>query len=283
MVIRAGDFLERFFGARVAAIDIRVIFFHQLAVLRFDFCFITRVFEVKGGERIFVAGVDGFGVGFVIDAACIAEHAAEGFLELGGGVAFHLVDAPGGAVAGRGVALEVVDFLFAHAFEIVPFFVERGDVLLAEPLVFVQMVAAARRAEVALVQAIAPIAAVAGRFHTLRFFSLCHIGVISRKFRKLSTTGVGKIMGVADQMEKLIVEHFAPREFHIQDDSAQHAGHAGARAGGESHFKVIVVSEKFEGLNAVARHRLVYAALKPLIDAGLHALVIEARTVGEVG
>ena len=60
------------------------------------------------------------------------------------------------------------------------------------------------------------------------------------------------------------------------------AGHAGARAEGESHFTVKIVSEKFVGANRVARHRMVYDVLKPLFDDGLHALAIEAKTPSEV-
>ena len=86
---------------------------------------------------------------------------------------------------------------------------------------------------------------------------------------------------VAQRMELLLVEHFSPRLLSIMDDSAKHAGHSGARAGGESHFTVTIVSEKFVGQNAVARHRAVYAALKPLIDEGLHALAIQAKTPDE--
>ena len=81
---------------------------------------------------------------------------------------------------------------------------------------------------------------------------------------------------VSQRMEDLLVEAFAPTELSIMDDSAKHAGHSGARAGGESHFSVRVVSAAFAGKSRVARHRMVYAALKPLIDEGLHALAIEA-------
>jgi BolA protein len=89
------------------------------------------------------------------------------------------------------------------------------------------------------------------------------------------------MMSVADQIETLLREQLSPSALQVIDDSARHAGHAGARAGGESHFTVKVTSAKFEGLNAVARHRAVYAALKPLLDAGLHALAIEAKAPGE--
>lgn len=67
----------------------------------------------------------------------------------------------------------------------------------------------------------------------------------------------------------------------IIDDSAKHAGHAGAKPGGETHFTVKIVSDAFAGKNAVARHRMVYAALKPLLDEGLHALAIEAKAPTE--
>ncbi len=89
-------------------------------------------------------------------------------------------------------------------------------------------------------------------------------------------------MRVAEHIEKLLTEQLAPTSLQVIDDSAKHAGHSGARAGGESHFTVKIVSEKFVGMNAVARHRAVYAALKPLLDAGLHALAIEAKAVGEI-
>ena len=66
----------------------------------------------------------------------------------------------------------------------------------------------------------------------------------------------------------------------MQDDSHLHAGHAGAREG--RHFSVKLVSERFTGLSRVARHRLVYDSLKPLIDRGIHALAIDARAPGDL-
>lgn len=67
-----------------------------------------------------------------------------------------------------------------------------------------------------------------------------------------------------------------PLELDVQDDSHLHAGHAGAREGG--HYTVRIVSARFEGLNRVARHRLVYDALQGLIQSGIHALAIQARS-----
>ena len=67
-----------------------------------------------------------------------------------------------------------------------------------------------------------------------------------------------------------------PTELSIQDDSHLHAGNAGAREGG--HYTVRIVSARFEGLTRVARHRLVYDALQGLIQTGIHALAIQARS-----
>ena len=88
-------------------------------------------------------------------------------------------------------------------------------------------------------------------------------------------------MAIAEKIEAALQMAFAPVKLTVVDDSAKHAGHAGARAQGESHFTVRIVSEKFVGLSRVARHRAVYAVLQPLFDAGLHALVIDAKTVDE--
>ena len=68
----------------------------------------------------------------------------------------------------------------------------------------------------------------------------------------------------------------------VVDESAQHAGHAGAR-GGKGHFRVRVVSPAFAGHGPLARHRMVYRALGELMDTDIHALGIEALTPEETG
>ncbi|HPF27455.1 MAG: BolA family protein [Steroidobacteraceae bacterium] len=78
-----------------------------------------------------------------------------------------------------------------------------------------------------------------------------------------------------ERLRALLVAALAPLELDIQDDSAQHAGHAGAREGG--HFRVRIVSERFAGMPVRERHRLVYAAVADLMGAGIHALSIDAR------
>jgi BolA protein len=67
-----------------------------------------------------------------------------------------------------------------------------------------------------------------------------------------------------------------PLALQREDESAQHAGHAGARPSGGSHWRLAIVSEAFRGKNAVARHRMVYEALGDLMKRDIHALRIEA-------
>ena len=82
------------------------------------------------------------------------------------------------------------------------------------------------------------------------------------------------------QIEARLTDAFAPVQLEVVDDSARHAGHAGA-AGGAGHFQVRIVSGRFRGLPLLARHRLVYEALRPLLEAQIHALNIEAHAPGE--
>ena len=79
----------------------------------------------------------------------------------------------------------------------------------------------------------------------------------------------------ADDLRTALDAALAPRALEIDDDSHLHAGHAGAREG--RHYSVHIVSERFAGLSRVARHRLVYDALRSLIPRGIHALAIDAK------
>ena len=75
------------------------------------------------------------------------------------------------------------------------------------------------------------------------------------------------------------LETLAPSSLNIEDESARHAGHAGAGGGG--HYRLTIVSSRFQGLDAVARHRLVYETLGDLMQKGIHALAISAYTPEE--
>ena len=82
-----------------------------------------------------------------------------------------------------------------------------------------------------------------------------------------------------DAIVTALTAQLAPAELEVVDDSAAHAGHAGARDG--SHFNVRIVSARFAGLPRISRHRLVYDALRPWMAGGIHALAIDARTPDE--
>jgi len=81
------------------------------------------------------------------------------------------------------------------------------------------------------------------------------------------------------RIEAKLRETLAPERLEIIDESSKHAGHAGARSGG--HFAVTIVSVRFEGLNPIQRHRLVYEALGELMKTDVHALSVRALTPGE--
>ena len=84
---------------------------------------------------------------------------------------------------------------------------------------------------------------------------------------------------VMEQIRSALERAFAPKVLEIVDDSARHVGHPGARGGG--HFRVTLVAEAFRGRSALERHRLVYAAVAPLMSSAVHALNIIARTPEE--
>lgn len=87
-------------------------------------------------------------------------------------------------------------------------------------------------------------------------------------------------MNVADLIrERLSV--LAPESISIEDDSAQHAGHEGARGGG-GHYQLVVVSPQFAGRPLQARHRMIYDALGPLMHREIHALAIRAYAPTEI-
>jgi len=81
-------------------------------------------------------------------------------------------------------------------------------------------------------------------------------------------------MTVATTMQQKLSERFAPVRLEIIDDSHRHAGHAGARPGGETHFSVTLVSETFRGMGRVARQRLVYQTLADELAGSVHALAL---------
>ncbi|HEY1751370.1 MAG TPA: BolA family protein [Caulobacteraceae bacterium] len=88
---------------------------------------------------------------------------------------------------------------------------------------------------------------------------------------------------VADALRRKLTSALAPNRLQVDDDSDRHAGHAGAREGGESHFTVTIESAAFAGLSRVERQRLVYAALAEELAGPVHALSLKALAPGEGG
>lgn len=80
------------------------------------------------------------------------------------------------------------------------------------------------------------------------------------------------------RMRNKLTAEFQPIYLEIKDDSKKHAGHAGADPKGETHFSIFIVSDKFEGLNPLARHRAVYAVLADELKERVHALILKAAT-----
>ena len=86
---------------------------------------------------------------------------------------------------------------------------------------------------------------------------------------------------IFDAIHDKLTSAFAPTRLEIEDDSARHHGHAGARPGGESHFNVTIESPVFAGEGKVARQRMVYRALAQELAGPVHALSVKALAPGE--
>jgi BolA protein len=88
-------------------------------------------------------------------------------------------------------------------------------------------------------------------------------------------------MSMAERIEDKLRARFAPSRLAVADDSHKHKGHAGYREGGETHFRVELVSQAFDGLSRVARQRLVYEALAEELQERVHALQLRTLTPAE--
>jgi BolA protein len=88
-------------------------------------------------------------------------------------------------------------------------------------------------------------------------------------------------MLVVDAITKKLTEAFVPQSLNVVDESELHAGHAGHRPGGQTHYRVYIVSEAFKGKTRLERHRMINAALAAELSGGVHALAIHAAATGE--
>ena len=90
-------------------------------------------------------------------------------------------------------------------------------------------------------------------------------------------------MQVKQTITDKLTKAFAPQSLDVVDESHRHEGHAGHRPGGETHFRVNIVSEAFRGKSRIDRHRMVNETLSGELAGGVHALAIHARAPGEAG
>jgi BolA protein len=87
-------------------------------------------------------------------------------------------------------------------------------------------------------------------------------------------------VSVTERIERSLAA-LAPESLEVVDESAAHAGHAGARSGG-GHYRLVIVARAFQGKPAQLRHRMVYEALGPMMKREIHALAIKAYAPGEI-
>ena len=88
-------------------------------------------------------------------------------------------------------------------------------------------------------------------------------------------------MTTRDVITEKLNAAFTPQSVEVVDESHQHAGHAGHREGGETHFRVYIVAEMFRGKSRLERHRMINATLVGELEGGVHALAIHASAPGE--
>jgi BolA protein len=88
-------------------------------------------------------------------------------------------------------------------------------------------------------------------------------------------------MQVKNVIAEKLAAAFAPQSLDVQDESHRHEGHGGHRPGGQTHFRVHIVSEAFRGKSRIERHRMINQTLANELAAGVHALAIHASAPGE--
>jgi BolA protein len=120
--------------------------------------------------------------------------------------------------------------------------------------------------------------------YAMRKASSLDIANTSGSDASLTKTGTelsAAIMSTKDTIINKLREAFLPESLDVADESHLHEGHAGHRPGGETHFRVYIVSEAFEGKSRIERHRMVNATLDAELQGSVHALAIKAQTPGE--
>jgi len=94
---------------------------------------------------------------------------------------------------------------------------------------------------------------------------------------------IAAAMSTRDTITNRLREAFSPESLDVVDESQLHEGHAGHRPGGETHFRVYIVSAAFKGKSRIERHRMINSALAAELAGSVHALAIHAQVPGEPG
>jgi BolA protein len=90
-------------------------------------------------------------------------------------------------------------------------------------------------------------------------------------------------MRTVDIIIRKLTEAFTPQSLTVEDESHRHEGHAGHRPGGQTHFRVYIVSDAFKGKTRIDRHRMINGVLSDELAGGIHALAVHATAPGEGG
>ncbi len=90
-------------------------------------------------------------------------------------------------------------------------------------------------------------------------------------------------MRTADLITQKLTEAFTPQSLKVEDESQKHEGHAGSRPGGQTHYRVYIVSQAFKGKTRLERHRMINGILSDELAGGIHALALHATAPGEGG
>ena len=88
-------------------------------------------------------------------------------------------------------------------------------------------------------------------------------------------------MRTADIITQKLTEAFSPQSLKVEDESFKHEGHAGWRPGGQTHYRIYIVSQAFKGKTRLERHRMINEALTAELGGGIHALSVHASAPGE--
>jgi BolA protein len=107
--------------------------------------------------------------------------------------------------------------------------------------------------------------------------------ILGAPLTKAGLLRIAAAMSTRDAITNKLREAFSPESLDVVDESHLHEGHAGHRPGGETHFRVYIVSPAFKGKSRIERHRMINSALAAELAGSVHALAIQAKAPGEPG